>query len=162
MDVTPPAPLVPQDQTPPRAWSRSARIPHDFCDRPGCYDPLGRVRRGPTQYCVGDCGPAQRRVLDRERKFKVRQKKAAQREAQEREPAPATGTPRTISVGEWRRYREAAERSSERVRTSSTPTDADLSSRDRTKLPDVSEEVSEDDRETAPGHRPRGRRTCRT
>jgi len=153
--VAPPAPPVPQDEAPPRAWSRSERILHDFCDRPGCYAPLCDVRRGPCQYCAGDCRQAERRVQDRERKFKARQKEADQREAQERKLATPAGTPRTISAGEWKRYRVAAERSSARVRTSSTPTDAALSSHDRAELLDIPEEVSEHDRETSPGHRPR-------
>ena len=155
MGVAPPAPPVPQDEAPPRAWSRSERILHDFCDRPGCYAPLCDVRRGPCQYCAGDCRQAERRVQDRERKFKARQKEADQREAQERKLATPAGTPRTISAGEWKRYRVAAERSSARVRTSSTPTDAALSSHDRAELLDIPEEVSEHDRETSPGHRPR-------
>ena len=153
--VDPPAPSVPQDEAPPRAWSRSERIPHDFCDRPGCYAPLGGVRRGPTQYCVGDCGPAQRRVQDRERKFKARRQKAAQRQTQAADPAGPPTAPRTISAGEWRRDREAAERSSARVRTSSTPADAALSSRDRTELPDMPEEIFPHDPQTSPGPRPR-------
>ena len=123
--VPPPGPLPGEAEATPAdaadAWSRSEKIPHDFCDRPGCYAPLGGVRRGPTQYCVGDCGPAQRRVQDRERKFKARRRKAAQRQTQAAAPASFPSTSRAISVGQWRRDHEAAERSSARVRTSSTP-----------------------------------------
>ena len=150
-----PAPSVPSEEATPCAWSRSGRIPPDFCDRPGCYAPLCGVRRGPCQYCAGDCRQAERRVQDRERKFKARQKKAAQPEAQERKPAVPAAAPRTISAAEWRRYLEVVARLPPRVRTSSTPADADLSSRDRTELPNIPEEVSEHDPQTSPGPRPR-------
>jgi hypothetical protein len=70
----------PQSSAPRRAWSRSKKIPYDFCDRPGCYEPLCSCRRGPAQYCGPDCGCAARRVQDRERKFKARQRKAAERQ----------------------------------------------------------------------------------
>jgi hypothetical protein len=157
--VAPPGPPPGEPEAPPAAaagaWSRSEEIPHDFCDRPGCYAPLGGVRRGPSQYCAGDCRQAERRVQDRERKFKARRKKAGPCAAQERKPAASAGTPRTISVGEWRRYHAAADRSAARVRTSSTPADAALSSRDRTELPGLSEEVLIHDSQTAPGSRPR-------
>jgi hypothetical protein len=154
VDVEQPPPRVPSEQA-PCAWSRSERILHDFCDRPGCYAPLCGIRRGPCQYCAGDCRQAERRVQDRERKFKARQKEAAQREAQEQAPAHPAGAPRTISAGEWRRYQETSKRSAARVRTSSTPVGAALSSRDVTECPNVPEEVSEHDPEASLGSRPR-------
>ena len=75
-----------------RAWSRSDNIPEDFCDRPGCYEPLPGTRRGPAQYCGGECRQAQRRVHDRERKFKDRQRKAANAAASARRPKPLRPT----------------------------------------------------------------------
>lgn len=54
------------------AWSRSKTIPAEFCDRPGCYEPLPGDSRAPTRYCGADCRQAVRRVLDRERKWLTR------------------------------------------------------------------------------------------
>lgn len=51
------------------AWSRSNEIPEDFCDRPGCYDPLPTNSRAPVRYCGAVCRQAVRRVRDRERKW---------------------------------------------------------------------------------------------
>lgn len=53
----------------PRAWSRSKRSAEDFCDRPGCYDPLRPARCTKARYCGDDCRQAIGRVLDRERKW---------------------------------------------------------------------------------------------
>ncbi len=55
-----------------RAWSRSKKIPDEFCDRPGCYEPQPGDSRAPTRYCGRDCRQAVRRVLDRERKWLLR------------------------------------------------------------------------------------------
>ena len=52
-----------------RAWSRSKGISCEFCDRPGCYDPLPDASRAPAHYCGRDCRQALRRVRDRERKW---------------------------------------------------------------------------------------------
>ena len=54
------------------AWSRSRKIPTNFCDRPGCYEPLPTHSRAPTRYCTGGCRQALRRVTDRERKWLLR------------------------------------------------------------------------------------------
>ena len=54
------------------AWSRSRKIPTDFCDRPGCYEPLRMNSRAPTRYCSRGCRQAVRRVTDRERKWLLR------------------------------------------------------------------------------------------
>lgn len=54
------------------AWSRSNEFPEDFCDRPGCYEPLPTDSRAPARYCGGDCRQAMRRVRDRERKWLIR------------------------------------------------------------------------------------------
>jgi hypothetical protein len=61
----------------PRAWSRSRKNPHDFCDRPGCFEPRRPSRRAPSRYCAGDCRPAVQRVRDRERKWKRRKHQVA-------------------------------------------------------------------------------------
>lgn len=55
-----------------RAWSRSKNIPAEFCDRPGCYEPLPEDSRAPARYCGCDCRHAVRRVRDRERKWLAR------------------------------------------------------------------------------------------
>lgn len=55
-----------------RAWSRGKRFPADFCDRPGCYEPLPGDSRAPVRYCGRDCRQAVRRVVDRERKWLTR------------------------------------------------------------------------------------------
>lgn len=54
------------------AWSRSNKIPEDFCDRVGCYEPLPADSRAPARYCGGDCRQAMRCVRDRERKWLIR------------------------------------------------------------------------------------------
>lgn len=51
------------------AWSRSKDSPESFCDRPGCYDPVGFGRSAQARYCGDRCACAMRRVLDRERKW---------------------------------------------------------------------------------------------
>jgi hypothetical protein len=81
-----------------RAWSRSSDIPEDFCDRPGCYESLRGPRRGPAQYCGDGCSQAQRRVQDRERKFKNRHRKAAQRRSPGH-PKPPRSARRETSCG---------------------------------------------------------------
>ena len=154
-DVAPPPPPVPQQPVSPRAWSRSARNFRDFCDRPGCYEPLPGARRGPVHYCGTACRQAARQVHDRERKFKSRQQKAAERRAQAEKQACPSAAPRTISAEEWGRYLETSKLASARVRTSPPPDDAALSSRDRIELPGLSEEVSPHDPQTSLGHRPR-------
>ncbi len=66
------SPTAPIDTPRPRAWSRSKRNPGDFCDRPGCFEPLRRSNRAPARYCGDVCRQAVRRVRDRERKWKKR------------------------------------------------------------------------------------------
>jgi hypothetical protein len=51
------------------AWSRSKMPSGDFCDRPGCYEPLPGDSRAPARYCGSACRQAVRRVVDRERKW---------------------------------------------------------------------------------------------
>lgn len=71
------------------AWSRSKTIPADFCNRPGCYEPLPEGTRAPARYCGGDCRQAVRRVVDRERKWLTRNDYDA---AGVRRPASRTAT----------------------------------------------------------------------
>ena len=51
------------------AWSRSKRSSANFCDRPGCYDPVRCSLRAQARYCGDRCAQVMRRVLDRERKW---------------------------------------------------------------------------------------------
>lgn len=72
-----PSPPVPSEPTPSdasasRAWSRSKKYPDNFCDRPGCFDPVRPSHRAPARYCGDACRQALRRVRDRERKWKQR------------------------------------------------------------------------------------------
>jgi len=62
------------------AWSRSEEIPAEFCDRPGCYEPLPDDTRAPARYCGSDCRRAMRRVRDRERKWLIRNRYHAPRD----------------------------------------------------------------------------------
>jgi len=134
----PPPPLVSQAPT-PRAWSRSGKIPPDFCDRPGCYGPLPRPRRGPAQYCGHDCARAQRRVHDRERKFKQRQRKrkAARRRSSRRRPLLRPARRPRASPALCRERRAASRQASKRVRSPQQKAAAAVSSRDRTPLPAI-------------------------
>jgi hypothetical protein len=61
----------------PRAWSRSKKNSHDFCDRPGCFEPRRPADRTPARYCGDACRQAVQRVRDRERKWKRRKNQAA-------------------------------------------------------------------------------------
>jgi len=154
------APSPPVSQAPtPRAWSRSKEFPHDFCDRPGCYGALPGPRRGPAQYCGKNCAQAQRRVHDRERKFKQRRRKrkaTPRRSRRRRKPLRRArrSMPCKASCSERRR---ASGKASKRVRSAGQKAASSVSSRDRTELPEISEEVlgHEHDSETSPGHRPR-------
>ena len=69
------------------AWSRSKKNPGDFCDRPGCFEPLRISCRAPAHYCSDECRQAMHRVLDRERKYKERKRKAASINLEEKESA---------------------------------------------------------------------------
>ncbi len=60
-----------------RAWSRSKKYPGDFCDRPGCFEPLRPSCRAPARYCGDTCRQVVRRVRDRERKWKKRNSETA-------------------------------------------------------------------------------------
>ena len=79
------------------AWSRSNKIPADFCDRPGCYEPLPTDSRAPARYCGGDCRQAMRRVRDRERKWLIRNGDASTTPP----PDKAWETGKNDSLGGW-------------------------------------------------------------
>jgi hypothetical protein len=116
--------LPPSAAAAPRAWSRSKKNIHDFCDRPGCFEPRGPSRRAPARYCAGDCRPAVRRVQDRERKWKRRKHHvaaAARRSAhhlprrERKHTAPHGGTNSAVTTTARpaqpiRRYRDATRR----------------------------------------------------
>lgn len=67
-DPTASEPNKPHDST-KRAWSRSNGCCANFCDRPGCYDPVRCSPRAQARYCSDQCAQVMRRVLDRERKW---------------------------------------------------------------------------------------------
>jgi hypothetical protein len=58
-----------------RAWSRSARHPEIFCNRPGCYEPLRNSPRAAACYCSDECRAAVNQARDRERKWLQRKRK---------------------------------------------------------------------------------------
>jgi hypothetical protein len=148
-------PLAAATGTAPRAWPRSPKIFPDFCDRPGCYDPLPGPRRGPAQYCGAGCAGAQRRVQDRERKFKARKRKAARRRIRPYRQARRSAGRQPCGGPLRKGHRGPSRRRSARVRSPRQGAAAALSSRDRIELLCLSEEVSQDDPKTSPGRRPR-------
>ena len=131
------------------AWSRSKGAPEDFCDRPGCYDPVRPSCRAPARYCGDECRQAVRRVLDRERNFKNRRKKAASPRGcgeihaagQDRRQAPS-------ATVKGRGFHTASSRP-RCVRGYGSSSEATLSSCE------TCQEVSPHDRETLTGRRPR-------
>ena len=66
-------PVQPPEPVPPSAWSRCKPHPKDFCDRPGCYDPVRPARSREAKYCGDDCRRDVNRVRDRQRKHLKRQ-----------------------------------------------------------------------------------------
>lgn len=81
-----------------RAWSRGRIIPLNFCDRPGCYEPLPADSRAPARYCGGDCRQALRRARDRERKCLVRQRYRVMTPVRQRRSAWSSNALRTERV----------------------------------------------------------------
>jgi hypothetical protein len=132
-----------------RAWSRSKKSPQDFCDRPGCYDPVRPSCRVRARYCGGECGRDVRRVADRERKFKNRRKKTS---------SPRDGGEIHVT-GEDRRQ---AASSTVKDRGSHKPSSGSRCVRGYGSSPEAtvsscetSQQVSPHDRETLTGRRPR-------
>ena len=132
-----------------RAWSRSEAIPENFCDRPGCYKPVRPSCRAPAHYCSDQCRQAMHRVLDRERKYKWRKRKAAAKW-----PSDENGSTKrdlrqaACSAAADRGERAAAGRRASVRGYRNTP-EATISSRE------TRQEVSKDDRETSASCRPR-------
>lgn len=71
-------PAVTEMPAEPGAWSRRRKFPENFCDRPGCYEPLRDSPRARASYCGDDCRACMRRVRDRERKCLRRKTEAGQ------------------------------------------------------------------------------------
>ncbi len=71
--TVPVQPAVGELKPPQRAWSRCKTHPKDFCDRPGCYDPVRPSRSRAARYCSNECRRAVDRVRDRCRKHFMRQ-----------------------------------------------------------------------------------------
>jgi len=55
-----------------RGHANAVALWHHLCARPGCYEAPRATVRAPTVYCEDACGQAVRRVLDRERKWRLR------------------------------------------------------------------------------------------
>jgi len=133
-----------------RAWSRSEKNPGNFCDRPGCYEPLRPSCRAPAHYCSDACREAEHRVRDRERKYRRRKEKAAARWPSKengsprggRRQRPCNAAPDRESVTNFCRPR--------RVRAYRIAPAATVPSRETHE-----EEVPKHDRETSTGRRPR-------
>ena len=142
--------FAPTDAPKPRAWSRSKKNPGDFCDRPGCFEPLRTSCRAPAHYCSDECRQAMHRVRDRERKYKWRKSKAADRWPCDENGCTRRGRrPRPCNAAANRRSGTApACRAT--VRGYRSPPAATVSSRETHE-----EEVPKHDRETSTGRRPR-------
>ena len=57
------------------ASSRCSKLPENFCDRPGCYEPTRASQRNHAKYCGNDCRNAVDRAKDRQRKSIARSSK---------------------------------------------------------------------------------------
>jgi hypothetical protein len=71
------ATFLPQEPKPPEvgaARGHAAKIfsPAPMCGRPGCYEPAPKSGRNQACYCCAACRQAVRRVVDRERKWRLR------------------------------------------------------------------------------------------
>jgi hypothetical protein len=80
--------LQPLETPAPCAWSRSKKKLHDFCDRPGCFEPQRPSGRAPARYCGDGCRQAVRRVRDRERKWKWRKQQLVATARRSAHPLP--------------------------------------------------------------------------
>ena len=138
------------DAPKPRAWSRSKKNPGDlFCGRAGCFEPLRPSCRAPAHYCSDKCRQAMHRVRDRERKYKWRKDKAA-----DRRPCDENGSTR-----QGRRQRPcnaAANRGSGTAPACRAPVRGYRSSSEAAVTSSKThQEVPKHDRETSTGRRPR-------
>jgi len=68
------SPQPPQSPEDAAARGHAAKIlaPTPMCHRPGCYEPPVKSGRSQARYCCSACREAVRRVVDRERKWKLR------------------------------------------------------------------------------------------
>jgi hypothetical protein len=115
----------------PGAWSRSNDIPENFCNRPGCYEPVESSRRTPSRYCGDDCRQAMRRAEDRKRKSRQRRTPAGRESRQleyerarrlRQQGVPATpGEERAKPVAGWSTVRSYGPAGGTRLRWSSSP-----------------------------------------
>ena len=144
----PPSP-APGHDVASRAWSRSETIPENFCDRPGCYNPVRPSCRAPAHYCSDECCQALHRVLDRERKYKWRKHKAAAKWRGDEKGSTQRDRSQAAYSAAADRGAGTAPRRRVSVRGYRSPSEATVSSRE------TREEVSKDDRETSAGCRPR-------
>ena len=148
-ESSPPPPAPDQDQDPaPRAWSRGEAYSENFCDRPGCYEPVRPSCRIPARYCGDSCRQVMDRVRERERKYKRRKGMTAaawpadehgrvRQDRRQTAGSTATGEPRATSHG--RRKAVRGHRPSPEARIPFHETHPE----------------TPDDRETSAGHRPR-------
>ncbi len=67
----PQAPKNPE-VAPARGHAATILLPTPVCDRPGCYEPPLKSGRNQARYCCHACRQAVRRVIDRERKWRLR------------------------------------------------------------------------------------------
>ena len=67
----PQAPTIPELAA-ARGHAAKILLPPPLCDRPGCYEPPLKSGRHQACYCCPTCRQALRRVLDRERKWRLR------------------------------------------------------------------------------------------
>jgi hypothetical protein len=70
----PPSPRSPKKHAIATARGHAAKIfsPSPICDRPGCHEPPPKSGRNQARYCCPCCRQAVHRVLDRERKWLLR------------------------------------------------------------------------------------------
>jgi hypothetical protein len=132
-----------------RAWSRGETTPENFCDRPGCYNPVRPSCRAPARYCSDECRQALHRVEDRERKYKWRKRQAASKGRNARKLSAQRDRRQTARSTAADRGTQAAPDRWLSVRGYRSPSEATVSSRE------TRQEVPEDDRETSAGCRPR-------
>jgi len=67
-----PQPLKQPEAAAARGHAAKILLPTPSCDRPGCYEPPLKSNRNQAHYCCPTCRQALRRVLDRERKWRLR------------------------------------------------------------------------------------------
>jgi hypothetical protein len=152
--TSPRSPTPNHDSPPdaPRAWSRNRRHPENFCDRPGCYEPVRPCCRTRARYCGKECGKAMCHVRDRERKYKWRRKKKATRRRRDKHASRRRDRrriPGTSAADRGTKTASARRACAESVRGYRRPPGAMVASRE------IPQEAPEHDRETSVGRGPR-------